>query len=331
MKRYVRSVLKIGGEMIVSFLLLSIFIFCIARIAPGDPLRAYYGDSLERMSSEQKEQAKEKLGLNESIFIQYRIWLLHAIKGDFGISFQYKQPVITVITNVVHNTLLLGGVSYSFIFLGACIIGVYCVQYEDSFFDRCVCKIGTVFSCIPSFWVALLLLLVCSVWLNILPASGAYTIGRERTVNDTIVHLILPSVVLIMEHLWYYAYVFRNRMMEETRKEYVIFALSKGISKRQVIWKHCLKAALPFYIHMMVVAIPHILGGTYIVETIFSYPGLGTLCFESAKYHDYNVLMVVTLITAGIVIVFHYVADVLCGLCDPTMRQQWKGEQKYES
>ena len=312
---------------VVSIFLLSIVIFFMARVAPGDPLKAYYGEQVERMTVEEKERAIERLGLNEPLLTQYMIWLKNSIQGDFGISFQYKQPVSHVISNVIGNTILLGGTAYMLTFLLALVFGILCVYYEQSLFDRLMCKIGTVFTCIPSFWLALLLILIFSVNMKIFPSGGAYTIGKERSIGDTIKHLVLPLSVLIIEHLWYYAYLLRNRLIEETRKDYVIFALSKGVPKWKVLCVHCLKSAMPSYLSLMAVSVPHILGGTYIVESVFSYPGLGRLCFESAKYHDYNLLMTLAMLTAVFVVITSMLARQLSEVLDPSMRRERLGGQ----
>ena len=331
MKRCGIQGLKIIVEIIGSLFPLSIFIFCIARIAPGDPLRSYYGESVERMSEQEKQNARKNLGLDKPLFTQYYIWLNHLAHGELGISFQYKQPVKMVISNVIGNTILLGVTAYVLIFLLAFLLGTLCIQYEQSFFDRWTCRIGTVFTCIPSFWIALLLILLFSVNLGILPSGGAYSIGQEKTIKDIAKHLVLPVTVLTVEHVWYYAYLLRNRLLEETRKDYVIFALSKGIPKWYVVWKHCLKSVLPFYVNLMALSIPHILGGTYIVEKVFSYPGLGTLCFESAKYHDYDLLMTLSLMTAGVVMFANQLAKILCEWLDPRMKEQWMGGESDEA
>ena len=122
-------------------------------------------------------------------------------------------------------------------------------------------------------------------------SSGAYSIGQEANLADRIRHLIMPMAVVILEHLWYYAYMIRNRLLEETRRDYVLLCKAKGMSRGQIMRRHCLRNIMPTYISLMAISVPHILGGTYIVETVFSYPGIGTLSYESARYGDYNMLI----------------------------------------
>ena len=142
--------LKILQFALILFLI-SLVVFVISRLAPGDPLRAFYGDGVERMSTEERQAAEERLGLDKPILEQYGIWLENAFHGDFGISFQYKQDVLQVIGNVYGNTLLLGGVSYVLTFALAIGLGVFCAMREDSLVDRIICKIGAAVNCMPSF------------------------------------------------------------------------------------------------------------------------------------------------------------------------------------
>lgn len=307
-------------KFVLSIFLLSVLVFTLSRLAPGDPLYAYYGDRVEKMSMEEQETARERLGLQESIPVQYVRWIKGAVRGDFGISYQYKRDVKEVIAGRLGNTLLLGGLGFIIIFVLALFLGLFCARREDQRADRVVCGIGTLTSCIPDFWLSLLLILVFSVWLRWLPGSGAYSVGAEGSLADRGRHLILPLSVVVLGHLWYYAYLVRNRLLEETRADYVLLARMKGLSGRQVLYRHCLRNALPSYLSMMAIAFPHILGGTYVAETVFSYPGIGTLAYESARYQDYNLLMVVSLLTGSMVILGNLAAKLLNGRIDPRIR-----------
>ena len=218
------------------------------------------------------------------------------------------------------NTLLLGGLGFALIFVLALLLGLFCAWKEEKVIDRAICTIGTVTSCIPEFWLSLLLILLFAVYLGWLPSAGAYTIGRENDPGDRMRHLILPLTVVVLGHLWYYAYLLRNRLLEETRQDYVLLARMKGLSGMQVLCRHCLRNALPSYLSMMAIALPHILGGTYVVETVFSYPGIGTLVYESARYQDYNLLMLLSLLTGALVIFCNMLAQILNERLDPRMR-----------
>ena len=287
---------------VISIFVLSLITFFMARLAPGDPLISYYGDRVERMSTEEKAAAIERLGLDGPIIEQYGDWLKAALHGDFGISFKYKQDVMTVISGRLLNTLLLGGLGFVFTFGLALLLAVLCAYRENSLLDRAICKVGTVTSCIPEFWLSLVLILLFGVTWHLLPSSGAYALGQSASIASRAEHLILPLTVVVLSHLWYYAYMLRNRLLDETGQEYVLAARAKGLSRGQVLWRHCVRNLMPTMIAIMAISINHIIEGTYIVEMVFSYPGIGTLSFESAKYHDYNMLMVLVVITGIIVI-----------------------------
>ena len=313
-----------AGRKVVSFILsvwiLSVVIFYMARLAPGDPLVSYYGDRVEKMSRTERERAEDKLGLNDPVTVQYFRWIGRALQGDFGISYKYKMDVTEVIGKRVGNTLILGGIGLLLTFGLSLLLGVLCAWHEDRLIDRLICKAGTVTSCIPEFWLSLVLILVFAVHLRLFPSSGAYTIGREGEMGDRIWHLILPMTVVVTGHLWYYAYMVRNKLLEEVRTDYVLLARAKGLRKRSIMFRHCIWNMMPSYLGIMAVSVPHVLGGTYIVETVFSYPGLGTLSYESARYKDYNLLMVLCLMSGIMVILCNMAAQAVNERIDPRMR-----------
>ena len=302
---------------LASVFVLSIAVFYISRLAPGDPLMSYYGERIEKMSVAEKDAAREKLGLNDPIHVQYVRWLQNAAKGDFGISYKYKQDVLTVIDQRIGNTLILGGIGFVLTFLGALGLGVLCAWHEDKLPDRLLCKGGTMLSCIPEFWLALVLILVFSVLLHVFPSSGAYCVGRKNDYLDRLHHLVLPMIIVVLEHLWYYAYMIRNKLLEETRADYVLLGKSKGLTKKQIMFGHCLRNIMPSYISIMAISVPHVVGGTYIVETVFSYPGIGALSYESARYHDYNLLMVLCMMTGILVIFCNLIGQIINEKIDP--------------
>lgn len=306
---------------LVSVLVLSMAVFWLSRLAPGDPLMSWYGERVEKMSETEKDAAREALGLNDPIHVQYVRWLKNAAKGDFGISYKYKQDVLEVIAGRLGNTLILGGTGFVLTCFGALALGILCARREDRWLDRLLCRSGTLISCIPEFWLSLVLILVFSVGLRWLPSSGAYAVGQRDNVFSRVVHLILPLSVVVLQHLWYYAYLVRNKLLEESRADYVMMAKAKGLSANRILFSHCLPNILPAYISLMSVSVPHILGGTYIVETVFSYPGLGALAYESARYHDYNLLMVLCLMTGIVVMVFNSLGQGLNGRIDPRIRE----------
>ena len=312
---------------IFSVLILSITVFYVARLAPGDPLVSYYGDRSEKMSPEEREWAMEKLGLNDPISVQYIKWAKNVLHGDFGISFKYKQDVTEVIGGRIGNTLILGGIGFLCIFGGSLLLGILCAWQEDKLTDRILCKLGTISSCIPEFWIALVLILIFSVNLRILPSSGAYSTGKAGDIGDRVIHLVMPLAIVILEHLWYYAYMIRNKILEEVRADYVLLAKAKGLNKKKIMFHHCIRNVMPAYLSIMAIAVPHILGGTYVVESVFSYPGIGALSYESARYHDYNLLMLLCMMSGILVIFCNIVSQTINEQIDPRMRAEEITEQ----
>ena len=300
---------------------LSLVAFCLARLAPGDPLQSFYGDKLDTMSEVEKQMARERLGLDSDILTQYGRWFVNALGGDFGLSFKYKMPVIDVVSPLIGNSLLLGVTAYIVIFVLATVLAVFCVLHEDKFIDKLICKVGTVLYYTPAFWLGVVLVLIFSINLGWLPSSGAYDVGKANDVGNRMIHMVLPLIVMIASHLWYYGYMIRNKLLDEVRKDYVLLAKSKGCTRREIVWKHCLRNVAPTIVSIMAISIPHVTGGTVVVESVFNYPGIGGLAVESAKYHDYNLLMVVVLITGAAVFAASFIAQTINEEIDPRMKE----------
>ena len=281
---------------------------------------------VEKMTPEERAWAEEKLGLKDPISVQYIRWAGNALHGDFGISYKYKMNVTRVIEGRIGNTLVLGGIGFLLIFTLALLLGILCAWKEDTWLDRIICKVGTITGCIPEFWLSLLLILVFSMQLKWLPSSGAYSVGKQADFSDRVCHLILPMTVVVLSHLWYYAYMIRNKILDEVREEYVLLARAKGLKRKTVLFRHCLRNTIPSYLGIMAISVPHVLGGTYIVETVFSYPGIGTLAYESARYKDYNLLMLLCLMSGIVVILCNMAAQIINERIDPRMREKEAAE-----
>ncbi len=312
------------GRKIILFLFslwaLSLVVFYIAHLIPGDPLVSYYGERVEKMSGEERLQAEERLGLNAPVHVQYIRWLGNALQGDLGISFKYKMDVRQVIKGRIGNTLLLGGMGFGLIFVLSLLLGILCAQQEGKMIDRILCQLGTVVSCIPEFWMSLWLIYLFAICFPLLPLSGAYDMGEAENVWGRIRHLILPVTVVVMGHLWYFAYLIRNKILEEIRADYILLAKAKGLDRRKIMSVHCLPNVFPSYLSIMAVSVSHILGGTYVVEMVFSYPGIGTLAYESARYQDYNLLMVLCMLSGAVVIFCNIAAQTVSERMDPRIR-----------
>lgn len=313
-----KYILKKAGQLILTLIVLSLIVFFVSRLAPGDPMKAYYGESVEKMSVQQLDDARERLGLNDSIVTQYVKWAGNALQGDFGISYIYKRPALQVVSEVYHNTLLLAGVSFILIFVLGLLLAVFCVRHEGRRIDRIICKVGVATNSVPEFFMALVMILIFAVTLGVLPLSGAQDLGGGGTIR----HLILPVAAIVASHLWYCAYLMRNKLSDEVRKEYILLCRVKGLTEKQIIWKHCMRNIMPAVVSIMAIFLPHLLGGAYVIEMVFSYPGLGQLGVESAQYHDYNMLMLISLITGASVIIANMIAQVINEKLDPRFKSE---------
>lgn len=306
--------------LLMMLLVLSLVVFYISRMAPGDPLQSFYGDAMQSMTTQELDAARHRLGLDGSIWQQYTQWLGHLAEGDFGISLKYKRPVTEVIAPLIGNTLILGGSAYVLVFACAVVLALVCARFEDTWLDRAICRVGTIAFYVPAFWLGVLLVLIFSINLQWFPGSGAYSIGKSNDWLNRLEHMVLPLIVMIASHLWFYAYMIRNKLLDEIRKDYVLLARSKGVGRTRVLTHHCLRNVLPTIVSIMAISTPHILSGAYVTETVFNYPGIGLLSVSSAKYHDYNLLMIVVLITGCLVIVSSLIAQFINEIIDPRMR-----------
>lgn len=312
--------LKFLFQLVFMLFILAVIVFYVSRLTPGDPLQSFYGDAVQSMTQEQLDTARDRLGLNAPVYVQFIKWIENACQGNFGISLRYKRPVLDVVRPLLGNTLILGVVSYFFVFALAIGLALVCARYEEKWIDRVICKIGTIAYYTPAFWLGVVLVLIFSINLHWLPASGAYDYGKSKDWLNWAKHLILPVTIMIASHFWYYAYMIRNKLLDELRKDYVLLARAKGMGKMSVLTKHCLRNVIPTIINIMAVSVPHIISGTYVAETVFNYPGIGLMAVSSAKYHDYNLLMIIVLITGFLVVVSSFVAQFINERIDPRIK-----------
>ncbi len=312
--------MKLCFQLAAMLLVLGLLFFYISRLTPGDPLQSFYGDAVQSMTQEQLDAARVRLGLNDSIWVQFVKWTEQTLRGNFGISLRYKRPVLEIVLPLLKNTLILGVISYVLVFSLAIGLALVCARFENKWIDKIICKIGTMAFYTPAFWLGVVFVLIFSINLKWLPASGAYDFGKANSPLNRAVHLVLPVSIMIISHFWYYAYMIRNKLLDETRKDYVLLARAKGLGKMQVLTKHCLRNVMPTIINIMAVSVPHLISGTYVVETVFNYPGIGLLAVSSAKYHDYNLLMLIVLITGFLIIISSFIAQYVNEHIDPRMK-----------
>ena len=275
---------KISYRLAHIFLVLlgvSFLSFLLMYVSPGDPVRAMYAVSGSIPSEEVLEQTREELGLNDPFFIQYGNWVSNCLRGDFGTSYSKGEAVATLLMERVMPTIQLALLSLVIMILVAVPIGVYSALRQNSILDYLLR--GTTFISIsmPNFWVGLLLLYVVAMKLGWLPVvSNQMNFQR----------LILPAVTLAIAMAGKYARQVRAAILEELRQDYVAGARARGLSERCVLWCHVLPNAVLPLITMLGLSLGSLLGGTAVVEVIFSYPALGSLAISAITSRDYPLI-----------------------------------------
>lgn len=307
---------KIGYRLAHIFLVLlgvSFLSFLLMYVSPGDPVRAMYAVSGSIPSEEVLEQTREELGLNDPFFIQYGNWISNCLRGDFGTSYSKGEAVATLLMERVMPTIQLALLSLVIMVLVAVPIGVYSALRQNSILDYLLR--GTTFISIsmPNFWVGLLLLYVVAMKLGWLPVvSNQMNFQR----------LILPAVTLAIAMAGKYARQVRAAILEELRQDYVAGTRARGLSERCVLWCHVIPNAVLPLITMLGLSLGSLLGGTAVVEVIFSYPALGSLAISAITSRDYPLIQGYVLWIALIYMAVNLVVDLSYNRLDPRLRKE---------
>lgn len=301
---------------------ITIIIFAVIHLAPGSPVDI-------QMSLKTSAQAMLKLkklyGLDKPLLVQYKDWLLRFAKLDFGKSFVDGRDVLKKIEERIPITLSINVLSMVLIFIVAVPLGVLSATKRYSLFD----KISTVLVFIgfstPSFWLALLLMILFGVQLGVLPISGIQSIdvsglGALGRLGDWGKHLILPVFLSGFGGIAGLSRYSRSSMLEVIRQDYIRTARAKGLSEKDVIKKHALKNAMLPIVTIMGLSVPGLIGGSVIFESIFSIPGMGQLYYQSLMSRDYPTIMAQLVIFAVLTLIGNLVADIAYGLVDPRIR-----------
>jgi peptide/nickel transport system permease protein len=273
----------------------------------GDPATSLAG---EGASSEDIAAINALYGFDRPMFVQYGAWLFNAMTGDFGESYYFKMPVATLLADRLSVTMLLGLCGISFALLTAVPLGVLAAMRPNSIIDRVALCLSVAGQAMPSFWFGLILVVIFSIKLRWLPASGAATWA----------HFVLPTIVL-----GYYAMpaimrLTRAGMLEVLSSDYIRTARAKGASETRVMFKHALRNAIIPVVSLAAVQMGFMLGGSIVVESIFALHGAGFLAYESISRNDLPTVQALVLIFSMFYIVFTFTADVLNAWLDPRMR-----------
>jgi len=312
------------AQSLVVFAGLSVLLFTLLVLTPGDPVELL-ASSLPDVQSEDIARLRKYYGLDDPVYIRYFKWARTVVKGDLGYSRTYGQPVSHLIRQRLGNTLQLLTGAFLIAFSVGVGIGVYSALHQYSFLDY----VATLFSfaglAMPVFWQGILFILLFAVWLPWFPAGGMITPGVASgapMVLDRLHHLVLPTVVLATVGMASWVRYSRSSMLEVIRQDYVRTARAKGLADHIVTRKHAVRNALIPIITLVALAIPGILDGAVVTETVFSWPGMGLLLFQAVLGHDHAVAMAVLLFLAVATILANLMADVTYALVDPRIRYE---------
>ena len=302
-------------EAIPVLLLSSLLVFGILHLVPGDPVDAMMGAATLGIGTPEAqaklvEQIREQLGLNDPLPIQYLRWLGNALRLDFGESFIRHQPVATLIAQRLPSTLELAGAALLLSVVAGMSFGIVAALRRNTWVDGAVMIVSLAGVSTPSFAFAMLLILVFSVFLGMLPATGSGSFDR----------LILPALVLGYEGTALIARLTRASLLEVLGREYITTARAKGLPRRIVVMRHALRNALIPVVTIVGLQVGRLLAGSIIVETVFARQGVGQLAIDAILQKDYPLVQAIILMTASAYVVANLLVDISYGFINPKIR-----------
>ena len=295
-------------QMLIVLIGISFLTFLLTYISPCDPVRnMYISIPDEQLIAETREQ----MGLNDPFFTQYFRWLGNCLKGDFGTSFSWGKPVVSLLASRLWPTLKLALISMVLMLIVAVPLGVLSAVNQNKPIDYIVRAITFFGVSVPNFWVGLLLILVFCVKLKLLPVVSS---------GGSFKDLILPAVTLAVAMSAKYTRQVRTAVLEELHSDYVVGARARGVPERKILWGNVFPNSLLPLITMLGLSIGSLLGGTSVVEVIFSYPGMGKMAVDAITTLDYNMIQAFVLWVALIYMVINLLVDMSYNYIDPRMR-----------
>ncbi|PIE05031.1 MAG: peptide ABC transporter permease [Spirochaetales bacterium] len=298
-------------------------------MAPGDPAIYLVGDDIQYMTEEERLAVLKEFKLDLPLGEQFVNYITGIFKGDLGISIIYGQPVKDVIAKRLPWTLLIMGVSLLLSVSLGTVIGVIGAWKRGSSRDMGPLILVMFLSSIPPFWIAMLLITLFSAKLGWLPSFGAYTIGTVPGTwayfTGVVQRIILPVLTLTLVKTGSMFLTARSSMVIAMEEDYVMLAHAKGLRESVVVYRHALRnALLPIYTHVMS-GLGAMIGGAAIIETVFSYPGIGNTIYESVSARDYNLLQGAFLLVSVSIVLFNFIADMGYPLLDPRVKRVTAG------
>ena len=311
MKRYVVRRILMAVPLLLA---ISFICFLFINLIPSNPAEvALRVQQMPVITEEAIAEMEAMLGLNKPFLIRYVDWLVGCLHGDFGIS--YVNPARTVASELMRSllaTLQLAGASFVIVVVLSIPIGFLCAVYKDGWFDKIMRGVVFITTAMPAYWVGLLLMWGVGVKLGWLPTNG----------SGTWKHLLLPAFTVALSYISTYIRLIRNNMLENMKQDYVLYANVRGLPQKAILVKHILKNSMHTCIVAMGMSIPQLISGTIVVENVFSWPGLGTLCISSIFNRDYPVIQTYVLLIGVLFVVFNLLFDILQTVSDPRLRKE---------
>lgn len=313
-----KYILKRLVQAIPLLFIITVITFLIINMAPGDPVKMFVNP--ESKSTVDLVKIRHELGLDKPLIVRYFIWMANIVRGNFGISYFYRRPVLDMLMECLPNTIILSLCSMLFSLVIAIPAGIICSLKRNSIWDYIFSIISFIGVSLPSFWFALMLILIFSLNLGWLPPAGMRSNFDQFVLVDRIKHLILPLIVLGTGSMAVNMRYMRSAMLDVIHQDYIRTAKSKGLSQRVVVLKHALRNALLPVITLIGFMIPNLIGGAAITETIFAWPGLGRIVVEANFTRDYPIIMGELVLFSVLVVIGSLVADILYAVADPRIR-----------
>ena len=309
-----RFLIKRTALAVVTLLCVSVILFAVAQVLPGDVGRAILGP----WATETQVQALDhQLGVDRPLYIRYAVWFSGFVRGEWGTSYLLNRPVAAITLDRLRNSIILGGFALCLIVPISIAFGVLAALNYGKWLDRCISIVGLSVIALPEFVTGIIVLAVFAVGLGWLPVSSH--VPRLNPL-DWFRQLLLPSIPLMFILFGYISRMARTGTVDSLRSNYVRTAILKGLPRRTVIWGHVLRNSLLPTITVVSVQTGYLVGGLVVTETLFSYPGIGKLVLDSAIGHDLPVLQATVLLVAVVYMILMLLADILYTLLNPRIR-----------
>lgn len=311
---------------IPTLLLITIVTFFIVKLAPGNPMSITSSEgAIAQLNPAEYQQMLHRYGLDKPLHVQYLLWIKNLLSGNFGDSFIQYRPVTSIILERLPNTIILNIVSIILIFIIAVPSGLYSAIKQNSLFDQITGVIFYMLYSLPNFWIAILLIMFLGVRLNLLPFIGmesdnASNLPFWQYILDRINHLILPVICESYAALAFISRFVRGNLLEVIRQDYIRTARAKGLGEKDVLFRHALRNAMIPLLTLFGLILPGLIAGSVIIESIFSWPGLGLLYITAIYTRDYPIIMALSFFSALIVLASNLLTDIMYGVADPRIK-----------